>query len=336
MRRIIAPFALGLGLVLAGCASPSPSAGDARAPEYSAGSEGAAGSDGAQDSGAQGGGAQDAEPEESESDRQVVSTGDMQVITENPAEAADDIAGHGESRGGFVESRDERTDRGGEATVVVTLRVPAEAFEQLMADVSESGEVVQRSQNAEDVTGAVRDLDARIHALEISTERLEDIMAEADTSADLLEAEAALSERQGELEEYVAQRKDLEDQVSMSTLRVELRETERADDSGGLTGWLNDVRTTLLHSAGGLVVVLAAFLPWLAVLGIPAYLFVRWLRKRQRSRRRGPGSQNPGSQNQPGAATVGPDTDDEARSAAEATESLAEGEKDSTGPGPRG
>lgn len=330
MRRIIAPFALGLGLVLAGCASPSPSAGDARAPEYSAGSEGAAGSDDVQ-----GSGAQDAEPEESERDRQVVSTGDMQVITENPAEAADDIAGHGESRGGFVESRDERADRGGEATVVLTLRVPAEAFEQLMADVSESGEVVQRSQNAEDVTGAVRDLDARIHALEISTERLEDIMAEADTSADLLEAEAALSERQGELEEYVAQRKDLEDQVSMSTLRVELRETERADDSGGLTGWLNDVWTTLFHSAGGLVVVLAAFLPWLAVLGIPAYLLVRWLRRRRRSRRRGPGSQNPGNQNQPGAATVGPDTDDEARSAAEAAESLAEGENDFTGPGSR-
>src|SRR5699024_9813240 len=118
-----------------------------------------------------------------------------------------------------------------------TLRVPADELEQLMKDIEGSGEVVERSQNAEDVTDAVRDLDARISALEVSTERLEDIMGEADSAADLLEAEKALSERQGELESLVAQRDDLEDQVSMSTLEVELRETDSGGDRGGFAEW---------------------------------------------------------------------------------------------------
>ena len=209
----------------------------------------------------------------------------MRVITDSPSESADGIAQHGETRDGYVESREEWADQGGEAVVDMTLRVPADELEQLMTDIEGSGEVVERSQNAEDVTDAVRDLDARISALEVSTERLEDIMGEADSAADLLEAEKALSERQGELESLVAQRDDLEDQVSMSTLEVELRETDSGGDRGGFAEWFGALGTTLVASAGGLVLVLAALLPWVVVIGIPAFFITRWLIRRNRKRK---------------------------------------------------
>src|SRR5699024_3349409 len=128
-------------------------------------------------------------------------------------------------------------------------------------------------------------LDARISALEVSTERLEDIMGEADSAADLLEAEKALSERQGELESLVAQRDDLEDQVSMSTLEVELRETDSGGDRGGFAEWFGALGTTLVASAGGLVLVLAALLPWVVVIGIPGFFITRWLIRRNRKRK---------------------------------------------------
>lgn len=334
MRRIIAPLVLGLGLVLVGCDSSSQRAGDAGAPDYSAGSEDAQRST-AQDSDIEE--PRDSEPRDSESARQVISAGDMRVITDNPAEAANGVVEHGESRGGYVESREEWVDHDGEAAVDIALRVPADEFEKLMTDVDGSGEVVQRSQSAEDVTGAVRDLDSRIGALEVSTERLEDIMGEADTSADLLEAEAALSERQGELEELVAQREDLDDQVSMSTLRVELRSTDRADDSGGIADWFLDVWNALLNSAGGLVIVLAALLPWVVVIGIPAYLITRWLIRRsgRRSRsRRAPGSEDL----QDGAgvtATNAPDSYETASGGVDGRGSVSDGGDDPTGVGPR-
>lgn len=277
MKRIIAPVILGLGLLLAGCGSTSHDAGSAPAPEQHAVPEG---SDGSAE--------QDEDPGATEANRQVIATGDMRVITDDPSDAADGIAQHGDSRGGYVESREEWADRGGEAVVDITLRVPAEEFEQLMTDVEGAGEVVERSQSAEDVTGAVRDLDSRISALETSTERLEGIMGEADSASDLLEAEQALSERQGELESLVAQRDDLEDQVSMSTLQVELRESDTGGDGGGGFGeWLGALGTTLMASAGGLVLVLAALLPWVVVIGIPAYLITRWLIRRNRQRKLG-------------------------------------------------
>lgn len=274
MRRIIATLLLGLSLVLTGCSSSSHDAGGARAPEQHAAPEGADGS-----------AAQDAEPGDSASDRQVIATADMRVITDSPSESADGVAQNGETLGGHVESREDWADQGGEAVVDMTLRVPADELDQLMTDVEGSGKVVRRSQNAEDVTDAVRDLDARIEALEVSTDRLEDIMGEADSASDLLEAEQALSERQGELESLVAQRDDLEDQVSMSTLQVELRESDRASDRGGFAEWLSTLGTTLVASAGGLVLVLAALLPWVLVIGIPAYLITRWLIRRSRKRK---------------------------------------------------
>ena len=275
MRRIIATLLLGLSLVLTGCSSSSHDAGGARAPEQHAAPEGADGS-----------AAQDAEPGDSASDRQVIATADMRVITDSPSESADGVAQNGETLGGHVESREDWADQGGEAVVDMTLRVPADELDQLMTDVEGSGKVVRRSQNAEDVTDAVRDLDARIDALETSTERLEDIMGEADSASDLLEAEQALSERQGELESLVAQRDDLEDQVSMSTLRVELRESDRAGDRGGFAEWLSTLGTTIVASAGGLVLVLAALLPWVVVIGVPAYLIARWLIRRSRKQKR--------------------------------------------------
>jgi hypothetical protein len=284
MNRIIAPTLLALGLVLAGCGSTSHDAGSAPAQEQHAAPEGADGS-AAQD--AEPGAADDAAPDEAEADRHVNSTGDMRVITDTPSEAADGIARHGESRGGYVETREEWSDQGGEAVVDMTLRVPADEFEQLMTDVAGVGEVVERSQDAEDVTGAVRDLDSRISALETSTERLEGIMSEADSASDLLEAEQALSERQGELESLVAQRDELEDQVSMSTLQVELRETDSGGDRGGFAEWLGALGTTVVASAGGLVLVLAALLPWVIVIGIPAFFLTRWLIRRNRKRKPG-------------------------------------------------
>ena len=286
MRRVIAPFIVGLCLILVGCGAASREAGDARAPEQHAGPEGSGGS-AAQD--AQPGPADDAAPDETDIARQVIATGDMRVITDSPSEAAGAVDEHGESRGGYVESREEWTDQSGEAVVDITLRVPADEFEQLMTDVAGVGEVAQRSQSAEDVTGAVQDLDARISALEVSTERLEGIMSEADSASDLLEAEQALSERQGELESLVAQRDDLEDQVSMSTLQVELRETDSGGDRGGFAEWLGALGTTLVASAGGLVLVLAALLPWVIVIGIPGWFIARWLIRRNRKRKLGQG-----------------------------------------------
>jgi hypothetical protein len=123
-----------------------------------------------------------------------------------------------------------------------------------------------------DVTSTAIDLDARISALQTSVTRLQTLMDGAATTEALLAAEAALSERQEELESLQSQRSLLADQVELSTLRVHLRPFGVAP-AGGPDGFLDGLSTgwrSLVTAVGAVVVVLGVLLPWLAVAALVA------------------------------------------------------------------
>ena len=165
----------------------------------------------------------------------------------------------------------------------ITLRVPSEDLTTVIEDLAELGDVLEVSQSSEDVTQQVVDIDARIEALRTSTDRLREIMAEASDSADLLEAETALSERQAELESYLSQREALADQVAMSTLTVELQPTVAAEvETSGFAGGLSSGWNALLAFLSTVLVIAGALVPWVAVIGIPVAAVLLVLRRRRR------------------------------------------------------
>lgn len=191
--------------------------------------------------------------------------------------------------GGYVESRS--VHQGGDSerdlpSASLTVRVPADELEDVLADLADLGDVRDVSQSSDDVTTTLVDLDARISALETSTARLEEIMASAETSADLIEAEAALSERQAELESLVSQREAIADQVAMSTLHVQLT-TEPAPEvtAEGFLGGLQTGWRALISFVDTVVVTFGVLLPWLVLLAIPTavLLVVRKSRRRRAS-----------------------------------------------------
>lgn len=241
--------------------------------------------------------AEDAAPAEEEAaddggsgeaaDRAVVTNAAASVLVDEPVEAAAELVDDVEGHGGHVEDRRERTEDEETVEATLTLRIPAEDLGTVMDSLDELGEVIDRSQSSEDVTGTVRDLDARIEALETSTERLQEIMEEADGSAELLEAEEVLSERQASLESLQAERQDLGDQVEMSTLEVELTAQESVGEveADGFTGGLTSGWNAMLTFFNVLLVVTGALLPWLLLLGVPAALLIWLLRRRIRTRR---------------------------------------------------
>ena len=123
-----------------------------------------------------------------------------------------------------------------------------------------------------DVTTKTVDLDARISALQTSVARLQALMDDAASTADLLAAEKALSERQANLESLQSQRALLADQVELSTLTVHLQPIGVAP-AGGPDGFLEGLSTgwkALVSALGAAVVVLGVLLPWLAVAGLVA------------------------------------------------------------------
>ncbi|QOR70345.1 DUF4349 domain-containing protein [Ruania alkalisoli] len=221
-------------------------------------------------------------------ERQVITTAYATVVVDDPETAATDLATLTSAVGGHVQSRSiyqgENTyEYRSLPSASMTLRVPADELEGMLADLADLGDVRDVSQDSEDVTRTLVDLDARISALETSTARLEEIMAGAETSADLIEAEAALSERQAELESLLSQREHLADQVAMSTLHVQLTAEDLPEvTADGFLGGLQTGWQALVSFVSTLVVALGVLLPWLVVLAIPAAIIAVIVRRRRR------------------------------------------------------
>lgn len=274
LRRRTAPLAVKLAacvlvvMVLAGCSAMS----------------------GASDSGGgdSGGGAPvgesvDEGDEQAGEERAVVVEGWMSMTVDDVAAASADAQEIAGRAGGRVENRDESREEGEEWSTLA-LRIPADRLEQVVGELRDLGEVDHVTTTSTDVTDAVRDIDARLAALESTLARLSSFQSEADSVDDLLAIEREVSNRQAELEQLRAEQASYTDRVDYSSLTLELR-SERAaaplPDSfwGGLVvGW-----NALVGFVGGVVVVLGALLPWLVVFGGLALLII-WLTRRLRRR----------------------------------------------------
>ena len=150
------------------------------------------------------------------------------------------------------------------------VRVPADELTGVLADLKDLGDVDSVSVSRSDVTSTAVDLDARISALQTSVARLQALMDAAVTTDALLAAEAALSERQEQLESLQSQRTALAGQVELSTLSVHLR-TFGVSPAGGPDGFLDGLGTgwrALVSALSWVVVVLGVMLPWVAVIAV--------------------------------------------------------------------
>ena len=223
------------------------------------------------------------EPSGESADRQVITTGSITLVVADAIRAADDAATIAERAGGRVDSRTERDDVAGvPASAYLTIRVPADKVAAALDELKALGELRNLSLDRQDVTLTVTDLEARINALSVSITRLEDLMSTATTTADLLEAERALTERQANLDSLQAQRNYLGEQVDLATISVSLvpREVIPAPAPGGFLGGLQTGWTALINTVNRAIEVVGVLVPWTVLAGL--VLAVVFLVRRRR------------------------------------------------------
>ncbi|MFC9433191.1 DUF4349 domain-containing protein [Nocardia sp. NPDC057030] len=206
--------------------------------------------------------------------RKEVVTGSVEMTAGKPIDAASRIADRVREAGGRVDSRTEQpgTDDN-DPSATLTVRVPADKTDAFIDGLGGLGRITRVHTNRDDVTMQWEDLDARIKALQASVDRLRGLIAGATNTADLLNAEQALSSRQGELDSLTAQKKHLDDEVSLSTLTIDITtattkaQEERADNfwEGIVTGW-----NSLVDWLKDAVVFTGKALPWLGFLVVLA------------------------------------------------------------------
>lgn len=156
------------------------------------------------------------------------------------------------------------------ASAYIVARIPEAKLDEAIAAISELGERTSLNISTTDVTLQVIDLTARINALVISRDRLLDLMAQATTTADLLAAEQALSQRQSELDAYQAQLDYLNSQVTQSTLNIAIVSNSTSITSGlaGIGATLNQALRNFLQGFESVILFIGSAIPWLLVLSI--------------------------------------------------------------------
>ena len=127
---------------------------------------------------------------------------------------------------GYMESSSEYTNTDSTRSVSLTLRVPQDSYKSFLAAAAQSGSVTYQNQQAEDITTRYMDTEARLASLTAQRTRLQELQAQADTLADLLEIESSLSDVQYQIESWQSQLDWYSNQVSCCTVYITLNEVE--------------------------------------------------------------------------------------------------------------
>jgi len=276
------------------------SAGDSGASDSADVAQGSDGNVGADEGGAepQAQAAADGSVPAAASPQQVVQVGELSMTVQDVRVAADAVVDLAETAGGRVDDRTEHdATADSRATASLKIRVPSSEVTATLAALRKLGTVEQVDLHSQDVTNAAKDLDARIHGLQLSVARMQDLLARATTNEAIVQAENALTERQTNLEQLQSQRALLADQVRLSTLTVAITgpevvpAPEPAPEPVGPQSFLEGLATGWAAFAGMVrvaVIVLGVLLPWLAFGGAVAAGAVavsRWRRARSEAAR---------------------------------------------------
>ena len=219
--------------------------------------------------------------------RQVISTGDISLITKDVANTRSDILHAVSGWNGWVANEETSADDQGTVKHVwLTLRVPSARFDDAMSGVAGLAHATHESRSAKDVTTKVIDTNARVRAKQRALAQLERLLDRANTLGQVIRLEGDISARQAELDSLKHQQAYLKDQTSLSTITVDVSRQRSATATTHHTGLFHGFRagahafkvaTLAALTAIGTV---APFAALIAVIGVPV-----WLVRRRRSGR---------------------------------------------------
>lgn len=231
-------------------------------------------------------------------DRKLIKTVWLELESKSYEESLKSLEKLVEAAGGYLESQSEQgisyyasgSYRSRYATL--TARIPADRLEEVTEAAGELCNVVSRSSDVSDITDTYTDTEARLETLKLQEERLLAILAKATTLSDVIELEQSLSNVRYEIESITAQLKNMDGQVSYSTLNITLSEvveynlvTSPPETLGKrlADAWQN-AWSIVKNGTSNFLVWLVTYLPsiliWVVLLGGLGWLGVRTYRRR--------------------------------------------------------
>jgi hypothetical protein len=221
-------------------------------------------------------------------ERMIVKTGDFSVVVTNVATRAREIGSAVEERGGIVvSSQVYDMDTIPRASIVV--RVPAEKFDEVVADIRKTGVIKSESVHGQDVTEEYVDLDAQLRNFKATESQFLEIMKRATAIQDILAVQRELMTVRGSIESIEGRMKYLTESAEYSTISIYLSSDSASlpivdeSDEWKLVGELRESLRSLVEFGKELmsvVVWIAVFTPVWGLVGLVAWLIVRKIRNK--------------------------------------------------------
>lgn len=227
--------------------------------------------------------------------RKIVFTAQVDVLVEDMAQAQqrlNELIASVQQAGGYVSHQDSSGAAGSRRHGTWTVRVPQTRFDQVMADLEQLGELQRSSRDAQDVTEAYTDLEARLKNKQSSEQRLLSHLEKTGELKDTLEVERELSRVRGEVEQLQGQLNLLKNKTDLATIILTLQ--ERAGFTPATTPTFStQASRTFAESwqAFGVflrfvALFLVAIVPWLCLVAPVLGAVWFWKRRRPTSDRR--------------------------------------------------
>ena len=200
-----------------------------------------------------------------------------------------------EAAGGYVSGEHARVVRAGQhAAPVVTIqfKVPAAAYQATLGALGGLGTKRSETQQAQDVTGTVADVNSRVASAEAAIAQLRKLLTRAGTVSGLLTVQEQINQEEATLEALQSQQRALARETTYATISLTVtgtappaRHHHRPAAAGflrGLTAGWHALRTAV----SWLLTVAGAVLPFLIPAGVAALAAIagrRWWLSRRRA-----------------------------------------------------
>lgn len=220
--------------------------------------------------------------------RKIIYTGLVDLIVDDFDGSEGQLRQLVEDNEGYIADCDIHNQPGSPRWGIWTVRVPTKHFAAFMQALVKLGEVRKRTTNSQDITDAYFDRAAHLKADEAEEKSLLGLLEKTQGRVeDILKVREQLRTVRGQIEQSKSQLQRWDKDVDLATVTVKL--LDRRDyspplmpDFGSTVGRTFQGSIEALLSFGkGIILVLVALAPWLAVLGLftaPAMLI--WRRRR--------------------------------------------------------
>ena len=251
-----------------------------------------------------GGAAETPEPDDSVADytAKIIYTASVSIETTEFDKAVAALENQVQKIGGFVESSnvtgDTQYNSDGTTSIVnrwayYTVRIPCEQFEAFLHETEGFGNVISTSRDAQNVTSAYTDYEARLSSLNTQEERLLDMLSKSEDVETLIALEQRLSDVRYEIESIERSLRNYDMQIRYSTVELDLREVEvytptvpvRRTFGQKLSDSLSDGWTGFARGVQNVILSLASALPALVLLAVIVIAVIAGIKTARKKRK---------------------------------------------------